>query len=259
MKRANLNFWIDLISLLLILGLLITGGVIYWVLPPGTGHTHQLFGFGRHDIGKIHFYLAFVTIVLFCIHLALHWNWICCIIGRAVGNPRPSDSIKKLWGVGLLLLIPSLLAVIFFWSSDEVKQILVSKMAHTESYQPASLCSSSNESSCTEDSFFIANNKQTTLGRAVAHSQENRSKRSNRTGRVTSRRHKHKENCAAGVEINGQTTLLEVAQKSGFSLSELRMHLGLPKSVALGQRLGRLKGQYGLSIHRVREIVCDGN
>jgi len=56
--RTSMNFWLDLLSLLLMIGLAPTRGLIHFVLPPGAGHSHLLFGLGRHDFGEIHFYLV---------------------------------------------------------------------------------------------------------------------------------------------------------------------------------------------------------
>jgi len=63
MKRNTLNFWIDLISFLVMLCLIWTGFLIHYVLQRGTGGEHggqglALWGLGRHDYGDIHYYLA---------------------------------------------------------------------------------------------------------------------------------------------------------------------------------------------------------
>lgn len=39
MTKTITNLWVDLIALLVMLGLMLTGGVIYFLLPPGTGHS----------------------------------------------------------------------------------------------------------------------------------------------------------------------------------------------------------------------------
>jgi len=89
MKRTTLNFIIDLASFIVLLGLAITGYIIKFVLPPGTGgrgreltggrgreEIEQLWSMTRHEWGDIHFYLAVLFIVLMTIHIIVHWGWI---------------------------------------------------------------------------------------------------------------------------------------------------------------------------------------
>ncbi len=89
MKRVTLNFIIDLVSFICLLGLAFTGFIIKFTLPPGTGgrgqQLHEGLGrehiktFGsmtRHEWGDIHFYLAVVFAVLIVVHIILHWGWI---------------------------------------------------------------------------------------------------------------------------------------------------------------------------------------
>jgi len=88
-KRKSLNFIVDLVSLVNLLGLASTGFIIKYVLPPGTGgrsrllhggpgreHIKQLWSMTRHEWGDIHFYLAVLFVTLMVVHLILHWNWI---------------------------------------------------------------------------------------------------------------------------------------------------------------------------------------
>ncbi len=44
MSKTTLNIWLDLLSFLVMLGLATTGGIIHYVLLPGTGYSHMLFG-----------------------------------------------------------------------------------------------------------------------------------------------------------------------------------------------------------------------
>jgi len=88
-KRKSLNFIIELVSFVNLLGLASTGFIIKYVLPPGTGgrgrqlhpgngreHIKQLWSMTRHEWGDIHFYLAVIFVSLMAVHLILHWNWI---------------------------------------------------------------------------------------------------------------------------------------------------------------------------------------
>jgi hypothetical protein len=95
MRRATLNFIVDLIGFVDLLLLAATGSVMKWVLPPGSGggghgygygfrggrgpgpgQARQLLGLGRHDWGDVHFILALAFVLLILVHIVLHWTWI---------------------------------------------------------------------------------------------------------------------------------------------------------------------------------------
>jgi hypothetical protein len=101
MLRSTMNFILDLASFLNLLGLTLTGLIMKYVLPPGTGglgralhggtgrgiHIKDLWSMTRHEWGRIHFYLAVVFIALMVIHIILHWTWIKCYV-KSVVNRR---------------------------------------------------------------------------------------------------------------------------------------------------------------------------
>ncbi len=89
MKRSTLNFIVDLVSFIDLLGLVFTGFIMKYILPPGTGglgrqlrgghgreHIEELWSMTRHEWGSIHFYLAFLFVILMVVHIILHWSWI---------------------------------------------------------------------------------------------------------------------------------------------------------------------------------------
>jgi len=89
MKKSTLNFIIDLASFIILLGLVFTGSIIKWVLPPGSGgrgrelsggmggeHIRELANLSRHQWGDIHFWLAAGFTALMVVHIILHWSWI---------------------------------------------------------------------------------------------------------------------------------------------------------------------------------------
>ena len=89
MRRNSVNFVIDLVSFIDLLGLIFTGFIIKFILPPGTGgrgrlihgghgreHIKELWSMTRHEWGDIHFYLAVLFAILMVVHIILHWGWI---------------------------------------------------------------------------------------------------------------------------------------------------------------------------------------
>jgi hypothetical protein len=111
LKRNTLNFLIDLASSLVVLGLIATGLLARYVLPPGSGSRRMLLGLGRHDWGDIHFWIACAGGALLLVHLALHWQWTCTTVLRLC---RPTWSAtgmqqhpwrRNLFGTFLVLVV----------------------------------------------------------------------------------------------------------------------------------------------------------
>jgi len=124
MKRNTLNFVIDLVSFAVMLGLILTGIVMKFVLPPGTGGRYggarsELWGMGRHDWGAVHFWLAVGVLALLILHVALHWNWVTGTLRRLFRPEAPAGGAlgRNLYGIGFLLVC---LLVIggFWWIAD---------------------------------------------------------------------------------------------------------------------------------------------
>ena len=89
MSRSTVNFILDVISLLNLVGLVMTGIVIRYILPPGTSgmgrgahgggqgaQVRELWSMTRHQWGDVHFWLSAVFVALMLTHIVLHWNWI---------------------------------------------------------------------------------------------------------------------------------------------------------------------------------------
>ena len=97
MQRNTLNSVIDLLLFLNLLAIVITGFIMKYILPPGTGglgrlahggtgrgiNIRELWSMTRHEWGSIHFYLAIIFVVLVTMHLVLHWNQIKCYVKRS--------------------------------------------------------------------------------------------------------------------------------------------------------------------------------
>jgi hypothetical protein len=131
MKRSTFNFLIDLLSLVVLLALVWTGLVIYYVLPPcgncdGTGcavlEARTLWGLGRHDFGRIHFCLALATVGLIMLHLCLHWSWLCVTFCSLVGMKKATSSDRtNLYGAVILLLLVMLVIALLYLAKMQVR------------------------------------------------------------------------------------------------------------------------------------------
>ncbi len=84
--RTAINFTVDCILLGLLAGVVWTGLVMRYVLPPGFRGCYgwTLWGLGRHDYGTIHYGLSVLMVLFSGIHLGLHWRWFCAKLNARV-------------------------------------------------------------------------------------------------------------------------------------------------------------------------------
>ncbi len=75
MRKHTQNKIIDLISFICMIGLITTGVILYWVIPPGS-HGETLWGLTRHQWGDVHFWVAILFVIVMAVHLTLHFSWI---------------------------------------------------------------------------------------------------------------------------------------------------------------------------------------
>lgn len=120
MSRSTLNYVIDAATLLMLLGMVATGLILEFVLPPGSGGIRHapdtLWSLARHDWGVMHFYAALTMAALILLHLALHWNWVFTTTARLLTrgrHPRSVDAWRRnAIGVGLLTAVFALFFLI---------------------------------------------------------------------------------------------------------------------------------------------------
>jgi len=120
MSRATLNYLIDAATLLVLLGMVATGLILEFVLPPGSGGIRHapdtLWTLARHDWGDVHFYAAITMAGFVALHLALHWNWAFTTTARLLTRGKSSASMEA-WrrnAVGFGLLTAVLASFVLF-------------------------------------------------------------------------------------------------------------------------------------------------
>ena len=104
MKRGTLNFVVDLASFINLVSLALTGFILRYILPPGTGgrgrvlhggrsveQIKDLWSMTRHQWGDIHFYLALLFVALMVVHIILHWRWITNYLKSLLSIRRKTD------------------------------------------------------------------------------------------------------------------------------------------------------------------------
>jgi hypothetical protein len=108
MNRTLLNILVDLAVGLLFLGMIATGYLLRFPLPPGSNKTHSLWGLTRHQWGDVHFWISLGLVLMLVVHLVLHWNWVVTVIGKRchlVETSQPSLVRSAIWTIGVFLAI----------------------------------------------------------------------------------------------------------------------------------------------------------
>ncbi len=123
MKRTQIDPIVDLAAAFLFLGMMGTGYILRFPLPPGTNKVFTLWGLTRHQWGSIHFWLSLGFLGIIFVHIVLHWPWIVTVIGKRLNLALRSHPPMKRSGIKVALVFIStftLFALATHWS---VKQI----------------------------------------------------------------------------------------------------------------------------------------
>ncbi len=226
MKRTNLNFLVDALAAIALLGLTGTGILLTWVLPPGTGHSLLLWGLGRHDWGDVHFWLAVAFIGGIVLHVLLHWAWVvitCASLGR--GHPCAVGSGKRALA-GLLTVLACAAMLGGFW------------YLAVASVQPTGDTSEH--------------------GRGEARRREGGAGLGKRSAGTTAPAADAAPDPADDEHaIRGSMTLEEAARAVGISVEQARARLGLGADVAPTERLGPLARRMGTDMQALRKKLME--
>lgn len=127
MRRDTLNFLVDTLALLAIVGLLATGLILWTALPPGSrgGHGLSLWGLTRHELGDVHFWIAVTLLALMILHVVLHWTWVCVTVQRwfrpaGDGARVPTSRRRNLWGLAFLVALGGAVGGFYWVASNSV-------------------------------------------------------------------------------------------------------------------------------------------
>lgn len=126
MNRKLSNFVTDALAALVMLGLIATGIILRFALPPGTNRSLALWGLTRHQWGDLHFWVALATLGVIIIHLLLHWTWVVAVVRRWLiggGQGAPSGHARALAAVATLVVLTASLAGFWKWSLAFVRPV----------------------------------------------------------------------------------------------------------------------------------------
>lgn len=116
MKRLFNNLLVDVIAAGLMIGMIATGYILRFPLPPGSNKSLSLWGFTRHQWGTLHFWISLTLVAIVLLHLALHWPWVVVTIRRRLwGTASAGSPIVS----GLLSAVAlAVVLVLFGWSAQ---------------------------------------------------------------------------------------------------------------------------------------------
>lgn len=110
MKRSYLHLLIDALLFLGGVGLILTGLLIEFVLPPGSRHA-SVWGWTRHEWGEIHFWIAMTILGLGLLHLLLNWGWVCSVVSNALHLRSSKPTLRRQLRSGLATVMVLLVLV----------------------------------------------------------------------------------------------------------------------------------------------------
>ncbi len=83
MRRVTLNYIVDIIFGILLLGQGITGALLWFLAPGGYRYRGGLgdeqagsFLLARQEWKDVHQWLALALAIMFIVHIAIHWQWL---------------------------------------------------------------------------------------------------------------------------------------------------------------------------------------
>jgi hypothetical protein len=108
MRRNTVNLILNGLAALLMMGLVCTGIILRFALPPGSNKDTSLWDLGRHQWGDVHFWLAAALLLVVLVHVANHWTWVVAVtIGR---KSKASPRTRWLSGAVFVLVLVGLVA-----------------------------------------------------------------------------------------------------------------------------------------------------
>jgi hypothetical protein len=82
-SKTKFNFWLDVVLFVAFLVTVITGLLVWLVIPSGpAGRTFILLGMARHIWIDIHSWFGVGMLAGVALHLILHYKWIGCVAER---------------------------------------------------------------------------------------------------------------------------------------------------------------------------------
>jgi mono/diheme cytochrome c family protein len=117
MKRFFNNLLIDLIAAASMIGMLATGYILRFPLPPGSNKYLTLWGLTRHEWGDIHFWISLGLLGVVLLHVCLHWQWLAISVKRRLSRTKAAPGSALVSALTTFLVLVAVL-VLFGWAAQ---------------------------------------------------------------------------------------------------------------------------------------------
>ncbi|GAF02450.1 DUF4405 domain-containing protein [Saccharicrinis fermentans] len=238
-NKAQLNLSIDMLMFILMVPIAGIGFLIKYVLVPGFkrnaiyGRDVELYywGMDRHQWGAIHLILSFILLFLLLLHIVFHWKQIVGIFKRMV----PVKALRVILSV-LLVIFTFVFGISPFFLTPEIKENVWNHEEHSEKGKAYSSEERQHKKRI-EAQPVIDKPKEAVFNENTPPKRENH-------------QHKHR----AEIEIYGNMTINDVAQKYNVSAQELAKIIHVPDGHN-NERLGRLRKSYPFQLNDLRDFI----
>ena len=264
MKRSKLNFIIDALMFILMMGLAGIGFLLEYVLVPGREVSRKygvnadlyLFGLERNQWGEIHLILAFILLGLLILHIVLHWKAICVIFRSLVAQRGWRKVLTPVFvAVNLFLL------TFFLFVEPEFRQFErgygrgrydVSSIKTEPAAAKRLLAEKMDETRKTED-MGVTDEIAVKGLQENLESQERGDQQDSGIDQETGQ-----ESMRERLDmVRGIYTLSTVAEAYDVPVNHIKQKLGLPESTSSSEKLGRLRNRYGFRMSDVERIIME--
>ncbi len=236
-EKSKFNLSIDIIMLILIMPMAGIGFLVKYVLIPGfqrnvlhgTNSELEFWGLNRHQWGTIHLIISIVFVGLLILHIVLHWGMIVRIYRRMI----PNNIFRKSLAFGLTTI--GLILISF-------PLMIKPKLAYR-----APLHQNRDNKDVSTFPGFSKNQglyQQTDTSRLADIEVKKNERAFLKEPRAVDEYY----------EVNGNQTLISIADKYNLPADEIAADLNIPKTLT-GERLGRLKKRYSFTMDDVRNTI----
>jgi hypothetical protein len=115
LSRAQVNFLLDALLLVVFCLIMATAVIVRFVFPPGTDAVGwRLWGYSYDAWCTFQFGLIAALALGILVHVMLHWSWVCGIaVTQFTRNKRAKldDGTQTIFGVGLLIVLLNLIGL----------------------------------------------------------------------------------------------------------------------------------------------------
>jgi hypothetical protein len=256
-SRTDWKYSVDTLMVLCLLGIILIGLLMAFVIPEGRlgdGQSKYFLGLHRHQWGAIHLYLSLAFAALAIVHIVLAWSWIKGKAGGLFGKGRTA---------ALALTALAALAVPFvFWLATSKndpayaefgtgrgrQSLRIGEPARSLPEHPPATGPVAGPGAPPIRAAMPALDASAEPGKAKAVPEEGHGDRTV-AGRM--------EAGTAEVVITGQMTLREVARATGIAAGDIAARLGLPAGASADTTIGRLRKSYGFEMQGLRDAVSE--